>query len=83
MGESIRKTAARDDILHDIRTTHESAIARGGVPASLAEQRLSPGNFKRMLKANGFTEADAHTMIPDRSSAPARKEASKPAPGDG
>ena len=41
------------------------------------------GNFKRMLKANGFTEADAHTMIPDRSSSPARKEAPKPAPGDG
>ena len=229
MGESIRKTAARDDILHDVRTTHEKATARGGVPASLAEQRLSPvlkiiasikaqqetaeavaspllaalavadtradktvgkvsddvwndvgrpasdaalellfpggnafyvdgdvteqpdrmdllvellkagvhpklsaevasaciatitaesaalrlavdnarparaklqlldrvlaavtrsaaielGNFKRMLKANGFTEADAHTMIPDRSSAPAKKEAPKPAPGDG
>jgi hypothetical protein len=229
MGESIRKTAARDDILHDVRTTHENAMARGGVPASLADQRLSPvlkiiaslkaqaetaqsvaspllaalavadtradktvgkvsddvwndvgrpasdaalellfpggnafyvdgdvteqpdrmdllvellragvhpklsaevasaciatitaesaalrlavdnarparaklqlldrvlaavtrsaaielGNFKRMLKANGFTEADAHTMIPDRSSAPARKEAPKPAPSDG
>ena len=41
------------------------------------------GNFKRMLKANGFTEADAHTMIPDRSSAPAKKEAPKPAPSDG
>lgn len=34
------------------------------------------GNFKRMLKANGFTEADAHTIIPDRSSTPAKKEGS-------
>jgi hypothetical protein len=36
------------------------------------------GHFKRMLKANGFTEAEAHTMIPDRGSAPARKEAPTP-----
>ena len=33
------------------------------------------GQLKRLLKANGFTEADAHTIIPDRSSAPAKKEA--------
>ena len=224
MGESIRKTAARDDILHDFKKTHTNATARGGVPGTLAEQRLLPvlkiidsirsqqeaaqavaapllaaltvadsradktvgkvsddiwndvgrpasdaaldllfpggnafyvdgdvteqpdrmdllvellkanvhpklsaevakasiatitaesaalraavesarparaklqlldrvltavtrsaaielGNFKRMLKANGFTEAEAHTMIPDRSSASARKEAPAP-----
>ena len=31
--------------------------------------------FKRLLKAHGFTETDAHTIIPDRSSTPAKKEA--------
>ncbi|MEP7120380.1 MAG: hypothetical protein ABJE95_05710 [Byssovorax sp.] len=31
--------------------------------------------FKRMLKANGFSEADTHTIIPDRGQAPAKKEA--------
>ncbi|MEO5726309.1 MAG: hypothetical protein ABI134_24630 [Byssovorax sp.] len=36
------------------------------------------GHFKRMLKANGFTEAEAHTMIPDRSSSPAKKAAPTP-----
>jgi len=136
MPETIRKTAARKDILQDFKTTHTNAMARGGVAASLAEQRLLPilkilasiqaqqeaaaafaaqllaalgvadrsadkavgkvsddiflervltavtrsaaieiAQFKRMLKAHGFTETDAHTIIPDRSSAPAKKEA--------
>jgi hypothetical protein len=38
-------------------------------------------NFKRILKANGFTEADTHTMIPDRSSSPAKKRGAQA--GDG
>lgn len=41
-------------------------------------------NFKRLLKANGFSEAEIHTVIPDRSSAPAKKPANdppKPPPG--
>jgi hypothetical protein len=229
MGETIRKTAARDDIFHDVKTTLVNATARGGVPATLADQRLSPvikiidnikaqqeaakahaapllaalavadsradkvigkvsddvwndvgrpasdaaldllfpggnafyvdgdvteqpdrmdllvellranvhpklspevakasidaisaesvvlraavesarparaklqlldrvltavtrsaaielGQLKRLLKANGFSEADAHTMIPDRSSPPAKKEAATPGQGDG
>ena len=32
-------------------------------------------NFKRMLKAHGFSEADAHTIIPDRSHAPGKTAA--------
>jgi hypothetical protein len=35
-------------------------------------------NFKRLLKANGFSEAEAHTIIPDRSR-PAPKAATPPA----
>ena len=31
--------------------------------------------LERLLEANGFTEADAHTIIPDRGAAPAKKEA--------
>ena len=42
MGESIRKTAAREDILHDVKKTYASATARGGVPATLADQRILP-----------------------------------------
>jgi len=42
MPETIRKTAAREDILEDVKTTCLNAAARGGIPASLAEQRLSP-----------------------------------------
>ncbi|MEO5729457.1 MAG: hypothetical protein ABI134_02060 [Byssovorax sp.] len=42
MGETIRKTAAREDILQDVKTTRTNATARGGVPASLADQRLLP-----------------------------------------
>jgi hypothetical protein len=42
MPETIRKTAARDDILEDFKTTHLNAMARGGVAATLAEQRLLP-----------------------------------------
>jgi len=42
MPETIRKTAARKDILQDFKTTHTNAMARGGVAASLAEQRLLP-----------------------------------------
>lgn len=42
MGEPIRKTAARDDILRDFRKTQINAIARGGIAAALADQRISP-----------------------------------------
>ena len=42
MGEPIRKTAARDDILRDIKQTQINAIARGGVAADLADQRIAP-----------------------------------------
>lgn len=42
MGEPIRKTAARDDILRDIRQTQINAVARGGVAADLADQRIAP-----------------------------------------
>jgi hypothetical protein len=42
MGEPIRKTAARDDILRDFAQTNHNAIARGGVAADLAAQRLAP-----------------------------------------
>lgn len=42
MGEPIRKTGAREDILHDFKRTHDNAIASKGVAADLAEQRLAP-----------------------------------------
>ena len=42
MGEPIRKTAAREDILRDFKKTHDHAMAREGIAASLAEQRLVP-----------------------------------------
>ena len=42
MGETIRKTAARDDILQDVKQTHINAAARGGLAADLANQRLLP-----------------------------------------
>ncbi|MEP7120381.1 MAG: hypothetical protein ABJE95_05715 [Byssovorax sp.] len=42
IGEPIRKTAAQDDILQDFRTTQTNAAARGGLSASLADQRLLP-----------------------------------------
>ena len=37
-------------------------------------------NFKRLLKANGFSEADAPTIIPDRRQASAKKEAAPATP---
>jgi len=42
MPETIRKTAAREDILEDAKTTRINAAARGGIAASLSEQRLVP-----------------------------------------
>jgi hypothetical protein len=42
MGEPIRKTAAREDILHDLKKTFDNAVARGGTAQSLAEQRIAP-----------------------------------------
>lgn len=42
MGEPIRKTAARDDILRDFAQTNHNASARGGIAADLAAQRLAP-----------------------------------------
>jgi hypothetical protein len=42
MAEIIRKNAAVDDILDDVRTTHANAFARGGIWQSVAEERLGP-----------------------------------------
>lgn len=41
MGELIRRTAAADDIIADVRATLTSAGAKGGTWKELAEQRLS------------------------------------------
>jgi len=41
MGELIRRTAAADDILADVRATMVSAVAKGGTWAELAEERLA------------------------------------------
>src|SRR5512132_93013 len=64
--ESARPARAKLQLLDRVLT----AVTRSAA--------IELGNFKRMLKANGFTEAEAHTMIPDRSSASARKEAPAP-----
>src|SRR5512132_481911 len=40
MGDTIRKTAAREDIFQDVKTTLVNATARGGIAATLADQRL-------------------------------------------
>jgi hypothetical protein len=40
MGEVIRKTAAVDDIFHDVRASLVNARAKGGVWAALAEEQL-------------------------------------------
>jgi hypothetical protein len=42
MGDTIRSSAAVDDIFADVRTTHQNAIARGGVARTLAEERIGP-----------------------------------------
>lgn len=42
MGEVIRKTAAMSDILDDFGTAHSRALAKGGIPAKIAGERLSP-----------------------------------------
>lgn len=47
MGEPIRKTAARDDILRDFGQTHTNAFARGGVAADLAALRIAPAPAKK------------------------------------
>jgi hypothetical protein len=58
MPETIRKTAARDDILEDFKTTHLNAMARGGVAATLAQQRLLPIlNIVASVKAQQDTVA--------------------------
>ena len=36
------------------------------------------GCTSRLLKANGFSEAEAHTIIPDRGAPAAKKEADAP-----
>lgn len=41
MGQVIRKDASADDIIHDTRTAHENARARGGLWQSLADQALA------------------------------------------
>ncbi|MFS8070855.1 MAG: hypothetical protein ACMG6S_31185, partial [Byssovorax sp.] len=42
MGEPVRKTGAREDILRDFKKTYDNAMARPGIAATLAEQRLLP-----------------------------------------
>ncbi|MFO0575381.1 MAG: hypothetical protein U1A78_15420 [Polyangia bacterium] len=42
MGEVIRRTAAVDDILSDVRESHLNAQAAGGLYKTLAEQTLKP-----------------------------------------
>lgn len=42
MGEIIRKDAAVEDILSDVRTTHTRAAMRGGIWKDLSEARLGP-----------------------------------------
>src|SRR5262252_1670716 len=41
MGELIRRTAAADDILTDVRATLVSAVAKGGSWKELAQERLA------------------------------------------
>ena len=65
--ESARPARAKLQLLDRVLT----AVARSAA--------IEMGHFKRLLKANGFTEADVHTIIPDRSAAPAKKAAA-PAP---
>ena len=42
MGETIRESAASDDIKADVRTSFNNAIAKGGIARTLAEERLGP-----------------------------------------
>lgn len=42
MGDVIRRTAAADDILNDVRTTYAKAMARTGAWRTIAETRLGP-----------------------------------------
>ncbi len=42
MGETIRKTAAREDILADLKKSYDNAQAKGGIAATLADQKLLP-----------------------------------------
>ena len=69
--ESARPARAKLQLLDRVLT----AVTRGAA--------IELGQLKRLLKANGFSEADTHTMIPDRGSAPAKKEAATPDEGNG
>jgi hypothetical protein len=66
--DGARQARARLQLLDRVLT----AVARSAA--------IEIGNFKRLLKANGFSEADAHTIIPDRGHAAPKKEAAAPAP---
>lgn len=61
--ENARKPVAKLGVLERIHTT----IAR------VAQLELA--NLKRLYKANGFTEAEVHAIIPDRPASPAAKAA--------
>ncbi len=63
MGETIRKTAARDDIFQDVKTTHINATARGGIAATLADQRLL-GVLKILASVRAQREAAEAVLAP-------------------
>lgn len=48
------------------------------VTAIARSAAISLASFKRILKANGFTEAEIHTVIPDRSRPAPKKPAAPP-----
>ena len=60
MGEPIRKTAAREDILRDFKKTHDNAVAREGIAASLADQRLVP--VSKILESLKSQQDAAHAI---------------------
>ncbi len=60
MGEPIRKTAAREDILRDFKKTHDNAVAREGTAAILAEQRLVP--VSKILESLKSQQDEAHAI---------------------